>query len=141
MKKLLIGLVIVMVLLSACGGGATPVPTAMTVTAEGSECTYSGPTTVTAGTITVNWNIAGQNHDKYGLAIVTLNDDKTFEDLDAWPSVDKPPWAELLIFREKSSEGHTTVETDVTKGPLFMVCFTAYPEKKVEVLGPVDVEG
>ena len=141
MRKLLIGLAIVVVLLSACGGGTTPDPTVMTVTVEGGKCTYSGPTTVTAGTITVNWNIVGQNHDKYGLAIVTLDEGKTFEDLDAWPSVGKPPWAELLAFREKSTEGHTTVETNVTKGPFFMVCFTAYPEKKAEVLGPVDVEG
>jgi hypothetical protein len=87
----------------------------------------------------VNWNIENQNHDKYGLAILTLDEAKTFEDLDAWPSVDKPSWAKLITFAEARLDSLSPVVADVTEGPIFLVCFTAYPEAKVGVLGPVKV--
>ena len=126
--------------LSTLNGGAdvTIARTApdMTVTFDGNECTYDGPETVPVGQITAK--IENQSQKMFGLAIVTLDEGKTFEDLDAWPSVDKPPWAELIIFAEAPERGHSIVAVDVTKGPIFLVCFTAYPEAKIGVLGPVE---
>jgi hypothetical protein len=110
----------------------------MTVTFDGNECTY-GPETVSVGEIIVNWNIENQDHEKFGLTIVTLDEDKTFEDLDAWPSVDKPSWARLVVFAEARPGSLSPVVADVTEGPIFLVCFTAYPEAKTGVLGPVEV--
>jgi len=118
---------------------------AMTVTFSGDACTYDGSATIPAGPVTVNWAIKGQPRDGYALAIVTLDEGKTFEDLDAWPSVGKPPWAELVAmeerFPEEQSPDNLSFVAEVTEGPIFLVCFTADPDAKVGVLGPVDVEG
>ena len=145
MKKLLFGLVIVTLLVSACGGGEkaspTPVPPTMTVTFDGNECTYDGPDTVSAGQITVNWNIKGQARDGYALAIVTLDEGKTFEDLDAWPSIGAPSWATVVAFKEEFPANLSPFVADVTEGPIYLVCFTAHPRAKTGVLGPVEVEG
>jgi hypothetical protein len=117
-----------------------PAPEAdMTITFHGNGCTYDGPEMVSVGQIVANWNIENQDHEKCGLAIVTLDEGKTFEDLDAWPSVDKPPWATLVSFAETGPGGDSPAVADVTDGPIFLVCFTAYPEAKVGVLGPVEV--
>ena len=111
----------------------------MTITFPENGCTYAGPEAVSAGQITVNWDIENQGYEKCGLAIVTLDEGKTFKDLDAWPSVDKPPWAKLVTFAEARPGGHSTAVASVTEGPIFLVCFTASPEAKVGVLGPVEV--
>ena len=89
------------------------------------------------GPIIVNWNIENQDREKFGLAIVTLDEGKTFENLDVWPSVDKPPWATLVAFAEACPGSLSPMVADVTEGPIFLVCFTAYPEAKIGVLGPV----
>jgi hypothetical protein len=84
--------------------------------------------------------VQSRAHDLFGLAIVTLDEGKTFQDLDAWPSTDQPPWTTLLSFAEASpGSGLRTVWVPAQKRPIFMVCFTAYPETKTTVLGPVAV--
>lgn len=109
----------------------------MTIRFDGSGCTYDGPETVSVGQLIAN--IDNQSQKNFGLAIVRLEEGKTFEDLDVWPSVDKPPWAELIIFAAVSPLGRSTLVADVTEGPIFLVCFTAPPEAKIGVLGPVEV--
>jgi hypothetical protein len=113
----------------------------MTVVFEGNVCSYEGPTAIPAGSVNVNWTIKGQPRDGYALAILTLDEGKTFEDLNAWPSVGKPPWAELVALEERFADSLSPFVADVTEGPIFLVCFTAYPEAKVGVLGPIEVEG
>ncbi len=118
---------------------------AMTVTFSGDACTYDGSAAIPAGPVTVNWAIKGQPRDGYAVALVTLDEGKTFEDLDAWPSVGKPPWAELVAleerFPEEGSPDDLSFVAEVTEGPIFLVCFTRDPRAKVGVLGPIEVEG
>jgi hypothetical protein len=113
---------------------------AMTVIFEGDVCSYEGPTTIPAGRVNVNWAIKGRARDGYALAVVTLDEGKTFEDLNAWPSVGQPPWAELVALEERFPDSLSPFVADVTEGPVFLVCLTADPEAKVGVLGPVEVE-
>ena len=155
---------VVLALLAACGapepaammvptpgptGGPTDTPSApaeanaiVIVTFDGDECVYEGSDRVPAGRIHVILDVEDQkDHGYYGLAVVTLDEDKTFEDLDAWPSIDRPPWAQLHGLLEGVSQGRRA-ETTVTafEGPLFVVCFTAYPITKSDTLGPIEVE-
>jgi len=150
MEKLFLILAVVLIVSVGCAppqptptAASTPAPmdtpVDITVTFDGNECTYDGPDTVSAGEITVNWNIKDQDHEKFGLAIVTLDEGKTLENLDVWPSVDKPPWATLVAFAETRPGSLSPMVADVTEGPIFLVCFTAYPERKIGVLGPVEV--
>jgi hypothetical protein len=114
---------------------------AMTVVFEGDACSYDGPKTIPAGRVTVNWRIEGRPRDGYALAIVTLDEGKTFEDLDAWPSIGQPLWTHLHALQERDPDDLSPFTALVTEGPIFVVCFTADPEAKVGVLGPVEVEG
>ena len=155
---------VVLVLLTACGAPqptATMVPTselaviptdtppapaeanaAIAVTFEGDECVYHGPDEFPAGRISVILDVEDQkDHEAYGLAVVTLDEGKTFEDLDAWPSTGRPLWAQLHGLLEGIPRG-SRVETTVTafEGPLFLVCFTADPVTKSGTLGPIEIE-
>ncbi len=105
------------------------------VTSNGSNCAYDGPETVAVGDLTAATE--NQSDGRVGLAAVTLDEGKTFEDLEAWPSVNKPPWAELIGFAEGPARGHSVAVIDVTKGPIYLVCLT--PGSKLAVLGPVEV--
>lgn len=117
-----------------------PATVTVTVTFDGDECTYDGPTTISADQITVNWNITGQARDGYALGITRLDEGKTFEDLDAWPSIEHPPWASVVAFEEAGPDLSPMVaDVSYFEGPIFLVCFTAYPHAKTGVLGPVEV--
>ncbi len=121
---------------------ATPVATRsaleMTVTFVGPQCTYDGPAKVPAGRITVNWD-TDKSHETFGLAVLTLNKGKTLADLAAWPSTNQPPWTTLVAFRDTGPGSRSKEDIDVSEGPIFLVCFTASPEKKMGVLGPIEV--
>jgi hypothetical protein len=111
------------------------------VTFEGDECVYEGPEKVPAGRISFVLNVKDQkDYEEYGLAVLTLDEGKTFEDLDAWSSTDQPPWTHLHGLLEQIPQG-SQAERTVTafEGPLFVVCFSAYPITKVDTLGPIKV--
>jgi hypothetical protein len=130
---------VALALLAACG---TPQPSAITVTFDGDECIYQGPDRVPAGSIPLILDVEDQrDHEAYGLAVVTLDEDKTFEDLDAWPSTGQPPWTQLHGLLDEIPRG-SRVETTVIafEGPLFLVCFTADPITKSGTLGPIEIE-
>jgi inosine-uridine nucleoside N-ribohydrolase len=118
----------------------TPGATAkMSVAIEGDKCTYSGPKNIATGQIAIDWNVDNA-HGKYALVVATLDKDKTFADLDAWPSTDQPPWLQIVTYVEATSGNHSTVTADVEDGPIYIVCFTAPPEEKMGTLGPIEVE-
>ncbi len=130
------------------GGGAvtidrtepTPSPLAkMAVTIEGDKCDYNGPQKIAVGQIAMDWNV-DEAHDKYGLIVATLDKDKSFADLDAWPSTDQPPWLQVVTYAEANPDSHSTVTAEVEEGSIYIVCFTAPPEKKMGTLGPIEVE-
>jgi len=142
-RSVTIGLVIA-VMATSCAGGigeAGTVADKITVTFDGDQCAYNGPAGVPAGQITVILDVEDQkDHDEYGLAVVTLDEGKTFDDLDAWPSTGQPPWAQLHGLLEEILQGSRSEMTVAAfEGPLFLVCFTAYPVTKTGVLGPVEV--
>ncbi|MFC2036432.1 hypothetical protein ACFLYD_00470 [Chloroflexota bacterium] len=129
---------------AACAGGAGESGTVadeITVTFDGDKCTYDGSGRVAAGQVTVILDVEDQkDYDEYGLAVLTLDEDKTLEDLDAWPSTDQPPWTQLLGLVDEIAQGSRDEMTIIAlEKPLFLVCFTAYPVAKSGVLGPVDV--
>jgi inosine-uridine nucleoside N-ribohydrolase len=110
----------------------------MSVAIEGDQCTYSGPKEIAAGQIAIDWNV-DEAHAYYGLAVVTLDEGKTFADLDRWPSTDPPSWLQIVTFRETTAGNHSTVTARVRGGPIYIVCFTRPPDKKMGTLGPIGV--
>ena len=116
--------------------------TGITVTFDGDQCVYRGPDEVPAGRIAVILDVEDQKeHEEYGLAVVTLDEGKTFEDLDAWPSTDPPRWVQLHGLLEEIPQGSRAEMTVIAfEGPLFLVCFTAYPITKSGALGPIEIE-
>jgi hypothetical protein len=119
---------------------------ALTVVFEGDACSYEGPTVIPAGMVDVDCRITGQPRDGYALVIATLDEGKTFEDLDAWPSTDQPPWLTLHAFQETAESDPDdfppfSFSARERNSPIFVVCFTRDPKAKIGVLGPIEVEG
>ena len=119
-----------------------PQDVVLIVTFDGSECAYEASGPVTPGhRFTVVLDLADQDDfEAYGLAAVLLDEGKTFEDLDAWASTNAPVWAHVIGLRDEVPAG-SRAETTITtfEGPLYFVCFTAYPVTKSDVLGPIPV--
>lgn len=109
------------------------------VTSAGNSCSYDGARQVAAGPVTFTWVVEKSDHDKFGLVVATLDSDKGFDDLDAWPSTDPPPWLQVVGFQEAAPGSRSNLVVEVTEGPLYLVCFSAYPESKDGVLGPIEV--
>jgi inosine-uridine nucleoside N-ribohydrolase len=111
----------------------------VTVTFAQDKCTYSAKQPLPLGQIGIEWIVQDQ-HDKFGLAVLTLDQGKSIKDLEAWTSTDQPPWSQLVAFYEAASGSHATVTAEVEKGPIYFVCFTAYPEQVCGALGPIEVK-
>jgi pyrimidine-specific ribonucleoside hydrolase len=75
--------------------------------------------------------------DGAAIAIVSLDPDKTFHDLNAWPNMEKPSWAQLLDIRESSNNQQSRISIKPKQGDFFIVCF--HPDRKIGTLGPFTV--
>jgi len=149
----MLGSILILLLIAACGAfkatpTATPVPPTptlatadITITFDKSKCTYNGPQSVPAGTITVDWVAENTDHNAYGLVLVTLDEGKTFDDLDQWPSTDPPPWLTIVDAWDATAGSRQQVTTQITRGPFYFVCFYSPPDTKYGTLGPIVVEG
>jgi inosine-uridine nucleoside N-ribohydrolase len=111
------------------------------VTFDGGKCVYTGPQVIKAGRITIDWVVENKDYEKYGLVIVTLNEGKTFADLDQWPSSDPPPWLTVTNVWEAPAGSRKQVTAQITRGPFYFVCFYSPPDTKYGALGPIVVEG
>ena len=83
-----------------------------------------------------------KEHGDVGVAIVTIDPDKTLKDLQELPSdADQPPWSQMIVFYSFPSDGNTySIDLNVVKGPIYFVCFYESLEDRIGVLGPIQVE-
>jgi hypothetical protein len=115
-------------------------PPTMTVAFEGGKCTYAGPKVIQPGEINVTMDIKDLDKQVYALYLLTLDQGKTINDLDAWPSTDKPTWAQIVNGSESGFSGQrNTFAVTVQKGPIYLACFSSPPEAKIGALGPIEV--
>jgi pyrimidine-specific ribonucleoside hydrolase len=117
----------------------TPEPN-VTVTFAEDKCMHKVAQPLPLGQIGIDLIVQDQHHDKFGLAVLTLDQDKSIKDLEAWTSTDQPPWSQLVAFYEAAPGSRSTVTAEVEEGPIYFVCFTAYPEQIIGALGPIEVE-
>jgi len=117
----------------------TPEPNA-TVTFAEDKCTYKAAQQLPLGQVGIDWIVEDKNHDKFGLAVLTLDQGKSIKDLAAWTSTDQPPWSQLVAFHEAAPGSRSIVTAEVEEGPIYFVCFTAYPEMILGALGPIEVK-
>jgi hypothetical protein len=68
-----------------------------------------------------------------------LEEGKTSGDLDAWRDVEPPPWAKVVEMGDWAPDELRPLVAEVDEGTVFLVCYTAAPEAKVGVLGPIEV--
>lgn len=133
-------LIAILLLLNACGQSPS-VPPEVTLTFSGNTCAYSGSKSLPEK-FNINIVVEGQGNTKYGYVLVTLDDGKTIEDLQAWPSSDPPEWLKDTL-RETGpafGPGNTkqildwsSYESVVT--PIYFVCFG--DDQKIGALGPI----
>jgi hypothetical protein len=142
-RIVVLGLVVAAVV-TACGGAQatlTPEPSGITVRFDGETCVYHGPARVPTGRIPVVLDVQDQtSHEEYSMGVATLDEGKTLEDLKAWPWTSGAPlWLHDHggVGAEQGATGETTVT--LFEGPLYIVCFTASPDRVAGVLGPIAI--
>jgi hypothetical protein len=116
---------------------SVPTPEKTTITFGDKDCSLSGPLSVPAGIVEMDWLTTSNEHDMYAIAILTLDEGKTIEDLKKWKSFDEPGWSKLLSFRDAEANSTTELFINIDKGPFYFVCFN--PEQIIGALGPVEV--
>ena len=145
---LLVGssLITILLLLNACGQSATQGPPEVTVTFSGDTCTYSGSKSL-PDKFNINIVVEGQGNTKYGYVLVTLDEGKTIEDLQAWPSSDPPEWLkdQLRDTGPVFGPGNTKQNLDWSSyesvaTPIYFVCFAVdTTTRKIGALGPIEI--
>lgn len=146
-KLLILGLIFVLAA-AACN----PTAKTITVTTEGEKCTLDGGSKISAGDVSVKWNIKDKTSLGYGLWFLTLDKDKAYEDLvnyvstDTWTTDFPPSWSQWQgdIFPAKpdSQNEKTFFFQD---GPIYLVCLAGTSSvftndvKAYGILGPVEV--
>lgn len=115
----------------------TPPPNALIVTIEGDQCSLQGSMQVDSPDLAIIL-INKEVQKLAGLAVATIDDDKTIEDLEAWTSVDQPPWLQVVNFIEAKSGRVTQSVTPFVDKPFFLVCFNDPPPMLIGVFGPIE---
>jgi hypothetical protein len=138
-----------MQLLVAC----SPPGNSITVTSEGGKCTLDGESRISAGEVTVKWNIKDKTRLIYALSFLTLDKDHGYKDLVDYVNVDfledfPPTWSQFQgdIFPAKPDSLNEKI-FNFDKGPLYLVCLSGdssvntkeTPVKVNGVLGPIKV--
>ena len=149
-KLLILGLIFILTAV-AC----TPAAKTITVITDGGKCTLEGASKVSAGDVTVTWNIKDKTPPIFGLWFFTLEDNKGYEDLVTYVNKDKwwenfpPSWAKWQgdIYPAKpDSQNEKTISFQ--SGPLYLVCLSGESSevtndgsdvKTPGILGPVEV--
>lgn len=122
----------------------------MTIKFTENSCTYNRPGSVPYGKFSLNWVVNDQKHNKTGLVILTLDADKTTDDLRAYHGAEAPSWAHVLRTDEENAFGpdlekvrnyshkhdfHT--QASYHGEPLYLVC--GNEEHMTNPLGPIEV--
>ena len=124
-------------------------PPAFTVTIKGKECTFDGPMTIPFGEFTIKLVIEKQKISEMGYGLVTMDEGKTLDDLQAATAA-QPDWVHRLAGEHKL-EGTSSRVFDLAKMPAFykgeafyVVCFWTDPElsirQNIGAFGPIEVE-
>ena len=137
MKKFvaIISLLIVALLMAACGTGDIPVSDGeLLLTFNGDSCTYEGPTRLKAGPVTLVF--FNESEGAAGVYLVRHTGEETIQDaidyIGEEPSsqsyhlfhVDAPTWVSAIqnLWRPVSSGESNTWEGDLEQGIYHMVC-------------------
>jgi hypothetical protein len=115
-------------------------PADITVRISATGCKLEAPKSAYPVTFTIallgEANKAGYS---YGLTVISLAEGKTLEDLRQSKGTSPPPWVTV----EGAIGGDPGVTTQATvtvsKGPIYMVCWTQPPERVIGRLGPVEI--
>lgn len=142
MQRLLMRMFIVafIISLSACS------PVEPTITYAENNCTFEGPSKISMP-FKINWVIEDSAVDGAILQLVTLDTDKTVQDLAVIPAADPPPdWVHKLSYAIEFGKGNYEESFDLSnnasyKGePIYIVCFYADQENAIGAVGPFEVK-
>ncbi len=138
MKNLFM-LLILVVLVATGLGACKPEPKDITITFEDGECTYSGPSTITGGWVTVNWLVKDIDSGVLTIGVVTLTEGKTDTDLNllleqfendpAAAQADLPSWLVVEWGWSGDTQGYPQqINLNIDTGPVYFVCYSAGAE-------------
>ncbi len=132
MKKLLRLMILFILLLSSCQ--TSPNAKAIVTFVE-DGCTYDGPNGKVENPIVFQYTNTN-DHENFGIAVVTLKEGFGREDLEAYQGIGEPPFLDHFVALLYNSPGETTT-TEVTLDAgreHFIVCGRGDSETVVSVL-------
>jgi inosine-uridine nucleoside N-ribohydrolase len=106
-------------------------------------CSYDGAMEVPPGNLSLEFIAEPKMAVDNALAILTLDEGKTYADLQAWYTCDQPPWSTLVSFHEtNNAQAETTsIEFNMREGPIYLICFSGPdPCDLFNVLEPIEVK-
>jgi len=111
----------------------------MMVTIAGGTCTIDKLAPLQAGETTVTLDIKDQNKVGYALTMFNLDQNKDLLDLMASTAGNPPSWADMLLFEELGPGDRKTYTFTVEKGPVYLICWSKYPELPIGNAGSIEV--
>lgn len=112
-------------------------PIVVTFTEQGCEAT--GPQSVPAGAIPIEWRVEDSRFELFALVVGTLDEGKTLADLEDWPFMAEPPWFNYITNDEAVPNSRQLFVVEAQEGPLYMGCLARPPETKTGAVGPIEI--
>ncbi len=109
------------------------------VVVQGGTCTTDSPLNLAAGEVGVDFEVIDTNNQAYALTMFTLDPDKDQLDLMAATAGVQPSWSSLLKMIELGPGQETTSTFTAEEGPVYVVCWSKYPDLAIGALGPFQV--
>jgi pyrimidine-specific ribonucleoside hydrolase len=113
----------------------------LTVTMADGKCVSEGSTKVPFGEMGIKF--INLYPDRIGvLGVVTIDEGKSFSDLDAWPETEPPPWVEAVGISDLDPGSENTIIVEVGDKALYLVCLETLPggnklTSKTWTFGPI----
>jgi hypothetical protein len=129
--------------------GCTPQTPTLTLTIDEMECSLDGPMTIPYGEVRIKLIINEQKPTDSGFALARLEEGKNIEDLQAWPTMEQPPWLILISGVHENAGGEHIYSYDLREistyngEPLYLVCariMVSGTTAKLGAFGPIEVK-
>jgi ketosteroid isomerase-like protein len=111
--------------------------TELTVTITGNSCSTNRPLALKAGDVKVTLNVKDRDKSKYALTLLTLDPDKDILDLMVSTYGLPPSWGDMLLYEELEPGESEIYTVDISKGPLYVICWSQPPDLPIGNSDPI----
>lgn len=111
--------------------------TELTVTISRNSCSTKRPSALKAGNVKVTWTVNDKDKNMYALTMFTLDPDKDILDLMVSTYGLPPSWGDMVLYEELGPGESEIYTVKITKGPLYVICWSQPPDLPIGNSGPI----